>query len=79
MKDSLKDKRICISGSGNVATFAAIKATQLGAKVISFSDSGGVVFENDGFDMEALNKIMILKTEQRKRISEWTKQSDSAR
>jgi len=51
--DSLKGKRVAISGAGNVATYAAEKCLQLGATVITLSDSTGYVYEPEGFTKEA--------------------------
>ena len=55
--DSLEGKRVIVSGSGNVATYAIEKATQLGAKVVACSDSGGFVVDEDGIDVELLVDI----------------------
>ncbi len=70
-KDSLKGKTIAISGSGNVAQFAAEKATQLGAKVITMSDSGGYILDEEGISEKKLAYIMELKNVKRDRISEY--------
>ncbi len=64
-------KRVLISGSGNVAQYAAHKAIQLGAKVISFSDSSGSVIDEDGIDIEKLAFVMELKNARRGRIGEY--------
>ncbi len=64
----IKDARIAVSGSGNVAIYAMEKATQLGAKVISCSDSTGYVIDENGIDVEAVKQI---KEVDRKRISEY--------
>lgn len=69
--DSLKGKSVVISGSGNVAQYAAEKVLQLGGKVLSMSDSGGYIYEKDGITMEKLQFIMNLKNEKRGRISEY--------
>ena len=71
---SLEGKRCLISGSGNVAQYAALKLIQLGAKVITMSDSSGFVHEPDGIDEEKLDAIIELKTVKRGRISEFAKQ-----
>lgn len=69
--DTLKGKRCLVSGSGNVAQFAAEKLLELGAKVLTFSDSNGTLFEPDGFTREQLDGIVALKTA-RGRCSEYT-------
>lgn len=68
---NLKDKIVAVSGSGNVAQYAVEKVTQLGAKVITMSDSGGYIYDADGIDAEKLAHIMYLKNELRTRISEY--------
>lgn len=67
----LKDKIVAVSGSGNVAQYAVEKANQLGAKVITMSDSGGCIYDAHGIDAEKLAHIMYLKNELRTRISEY--------
>lgn len=62
--------RVLISGSGNVAQFAALKAADLGGKVLTFSDSGGTLYARDGFDEQALQEVIVLKNERRGRLSE---------
>ena len=62
---------VCISGSGNVATHAAEKATHLGGKVVTFSDSGGFIHDPDGFDQEKIDWVKDLKNVRRGRISEY--------
>ncbi|MDN5299475.1 MAG: glutamate dehydrogenase [Clostridiales bacterium] len=62
---SFKDKRIVISGSGNVAIYAHEKATELGAKVVAMSDSNGYIYHETGID---LAKVKQLKEVERKRI-----------
>lgn len=69
--DDFKGKTVVVSGSGNVSQYAVEKATQLGAKVITVSDSGGYVYDADGIDAEKLAHIMYLKNELRSRISEY--------
>ena len=71
--DSIKGKKVTISGSGNVAQYAAEKCIHLGAKVISMSDSSGTIHDSDGIDQEKLNHIMYLKNEKRSRINEFVK------
>ena len=62
--------RVLISGSGNVAQFAALKAAELGARVLTFSDSGGTLFAADGFDEQAMQDVFALKNERRGRLAE---------
>ncbi len=62
--------RVLVSGSGNVAQYAAMKATDLGGKVLTFSDSDGTLYARDGFDMEAIEEVARLKNERRGRLSE---------
>ena len=71
VSNSIKGKTVVISGSGNVAQFAAEKCIQLSAKVISMSDSSGTVYDSDGIDTEKLNFIMDLKNVKRGRINEY--------
>ena len=68
---SFEGKTVCVSGSGNVAQFATEKAIQLGAKVVTLSDSSGTLFDPDGIDAEKLAFVMELKNEKRGRISEY--------
>ncbi len=69
--DSLSGKKVCISGSGNVAQYAAEKCIELGAKVLTLSDSGGYIYDAEGIDLEKLHWIMQLKNVRRGRISEY--------
>ena len=69
--DSLKDKTVVISGSGNVAQYSCEKATELGAKVVSMSDSSGYIYDKDGINSEKLAFIMNLKNVKRGRIKEY--------
>ncbi len=69
-EENLEGKRILISGSGNVAQFAAEKALQLGAKVLSMSDSSGTIVDDEGFDKEKLAHLMDLKNNRRGRVHE---------
>ncbi|APE29436.1 NADP-specific glutamate dehydrogenase [Aurantiacibacter gangjinensis] len=68
--EEIEGKRIVISGSGNVALHAAEKAIALGGKVVSLSDSDGVIHVKDGIGAEQLEWIKQLKIEERGRISE---------
>lgn len=69
--DSIEGKDVVISGSGNVAQFAAEKVLQLGGKVLTLSDSGGYIYDNDGITEEKLAFVMNLKNNKRGRISEY--------
>lgn len=66
-------KKVVISGSGNVAQYAAEKAIQLGATVLTLSDSKGFIHDPEGIDTEKLAFVMDLKNNQRARISEYIK------
>ncbi len=70
--DSLDGKTVVISGSGNVAQYAAEKVIELGGKVVSMSDSSGSVYDKDGIDEEKLEFIMHLKNVKRGRINEYS-------
>ena len=72
-KTSFKGKVVAVSGSGNVAQFAIEKATQLGAKVVTCSDSDGSIYDPNGIDGVKLKFIMELKNVQRGRIEEYAK------
>ena len=67
--DSFKGKTVVISGSGNVAQYAAEKTIQLGGKVLTLSDSSGYIVDHEGIDAEKLAHIMTLKNIKRARIS----------
>ena len=77
--ESFKGKNVVISGSGNVAQYAAEKAIEFGAKVLTLSDSGGYIYDEDGIDAEKLNHIMYLKNEKRGRISEYLEEYPKAK
>jgi glutamate dehydrogenase (NADP+) len=70
-KKSLKGLIVGISGSGNVAQYAAEKVIQLGGKVVSMSDSDGFIYDEKGMDEKKLAYIMELKNEKRGRIKEY--------
>ena len=72
---SLKDKVVVVSGSGNVATYAMEKAYQLGAKVVTCSDSNGYVYDPDGIDLDAVKEI---KQVRRGRIREYVQTHPNA-
>ena len=65
------NKTVAISGSGNVAQYACEKATQLGAKVVTLSDSSGYIYDKEGIDAEKLAFIMELKNVKRGRVKEY--------
>ena len=65
---SFEGKTVLVSGSGNVAIYAAQKATELGAKVVAMSDSNGYVYDKNGIDLAAIKQI---KEVERKRIKEY--------
>ncbi len=69
--ESFEGKTVAISGSGNVAQYACEKALELGAKVVTMSDSGGYIYDKDGINEEKLAYIMDLKNNHRGRISEY--------
>ena len=69
--DSFQGKTVSISGSGNVAQYACQKATELGAKVVTMSDSSGFIYDQDGINAEKLAFIMDLKNVKRGRIKEY--------
>jgi len=76
--DSLKHKTCVVSGSGNVALHTAEKLIELGAKVVSLSDSGGFIHDKRGIDQEKLNWVKKLKNERRGRIHEYVDEFKSA-
>ncbi|MCC8014628.1 MAG: NADP-specific glutamate dehydrogenase [Eubacterium sp.] len=73
--DSFEGKTVVISGAGNVAVYAAYKATALGAKVVSFSDSTGYIYDKDGVDIPYVED---LKFNKRGRLSEYKNHKPSA-
>jgi glutamate dehydrogenase (NADP+) len=77
--DSFQGKVVAVSGSGNVAQYAIEKATQLGAKVVTCSDSEGYIYDADGIDAGKLAFIMELKNEKRGRISEYATKYPTAK
>ncbi len=76
--DSFQGKTVAISGSGNVAQYAARKALQLGAKVVTMSDSNGYIYDPDGIDEDKLKYVMALKNIYRGRIREYAEKYHSA-
>jgi glutamate dehydrogenase (NADP+) len=70
-KKSMKGMKVVISGSGNVAQYAAEKVLQLGGKVLTMSDSDGYIYDEKGIDAKKLAFVMELKNEKRGRIKEY--------
>ena len=68
---TFKNKKIVISGSGNVAQYSCEKAIELGAKVVTLSDSSGFIYDKDGVTREKLKFVFHLKNEKRGRIKEY--------
>jgi len=77
--DSFKGKKVVISGSGNVAQYAAEKAIELGATILTLSDSGGYIIDEDGINNERLQFVMALKNVKRGRISEYVDKYPNAK
>ena len=77
--DTFAGKTCVVSGSGNVAQFAVQKLQQLGAKVVTLSDSNGYVYDPDGIDEEKLAYVMELKNVKRGRISEYATKYPTAK
>jgi glutamate dehydrogenase (NADP+) len=77
--DTFKGKNVVISGSGNVAQYAAEKTLHLGGKVLTLSDSSGYIYDQEGIDKERLAYIMELKNVKRGRISEYVKKYPNAK
>ncbi len=73
--DGLDGKTVCVSGAGNVAIYAVEKAQQLGAKVVTMSDSTGWIYDRDGIDLDLVKDI---KEVRRGRISEYKDAKASA-
>ena len=69
--DSFDGKQVAVSGSGNVAQYATEKATELGAKVITLSDSSGTIHDQNGIDRDKLSWVIDLKNNRRGRIKEY--------
>ena len=77
--DSFKGKKVVISGSGNVAQYAAEKAIELGATVLTLSDSKGYIHDADGINSEKLKHVMFIKNEKRGRINEYVAKYPNAK
>ena len=67
----LEGMRVSVSGSGNVAQYAIEKAMQCGAKVVTASDSDGMIYDAEGFTAEKLAQLMVVKNEEYGRLSEY--------
>ena len=76
--ESFEGKVVAISGSGNVAQYACEKATELGGKVVTLSDSKGYIYDADGIDVKKLAFVMELKNKRRGRISEYVNEFPAA-
>jgi glutamate dehydrogenase (NADP+) len=77
--DSFNGKIVAVSGSGNVAQYACEKATQLGAKVVTLSDSSGYIYDADGINAEKLAFVMEIKNVKRGRIEEYVAKYPNAK
>ncbi len=73
---SIEGQRVCVSGSGNVAQYAVEKAMQMGAKVVTVSDSSGTVIDEDGFTPEKLAELMEVKNHYFGRVSDYAAKLD---
>ncbi len=76
--DTVAGKTVLISGAGNVAQYACEKCIQLGAKVLTMSDSDGYIYDPDGIDRAKLDYIMELKNVERGRIKEYVEEYPTA-
>lgn len=77
--DSFDGKVVVVSGSGNVAQYACQKATELGGKVVTLSDSSGYIYDADGINAEKLAFVMEIKNVNRGRISEYVNKYPTAK
>ena len=73
-KDTFKGKTCTVSGSGNVAQYTVEKLNQLGGKVVTLSDSSGMIYDPDGIDNQKLSYVMDLKNIKRGRIKEYAEE-----
>jgi glutamate dehydrogenase (NADP+) len=76
--ESLKDKICLVSGSGNVAQFTTEKLNEMGAKVVTLSDSSGYIYDESGIDRKKLEYVKVLKNVRRGRIKEYADKYSSA-
>ena len=72
-KDGFEGKTVSLSGSGNVAQYSAEKLIELGAKVVTVSDSGGTVYDKAGMNREKLDALMSIKNDHYGRVDEYAK------
>ena len=77
--DTLEGKRCVVSGSGNVATYAAEKLMQLGAKVLTLSDRSGAIYAQDGITPKMLKDVMRLKTVARGELADFAKKTKAVK
>ena len=77
--DSFEGKKVVISGAGNVAQYAAEKAIELGATVLTLSDSGGYIYDPEGINSEKLKHVMYIKNEKRGRIGSYIEKYPNAK
>ena len=77
--ETFSGKTVVVSGSGNVAQYAAEKATQLGGKVVTLSDSSGYIYDADGIDADKLAYVMEIKNELRGRIGDYLNKYPNAK
>jgi glutamate dehydrogenase/leucine dehydrogenase len=73
-KDAIKGKTVTVSGSGNVAQYTVEKVLQLGGKVVTLSDSSGMIYDPNGIDRKKLDWVMELKNVRRGRIKEYAEE-----
>ncbi|PCH52777.1 MAG: NADP-specific glutamate dehydrogenase [Flavobacteriaceae bacterium] len=78
-EDTIKGKIVTVSGAGNVAQYACEKATQLGAKVVTLSDSSGYIYDEEGIDADKLAFVMDLKNNKRGRINKYVNKYPTAK
>ena len=76
---SFQGQTVVVSGSGNVAQYAVQKATELGAKVVTMSDSNGYIYDADGIDAEKLAYMQEIKNVRRGRVKEYVEKYPSAK
>jgi glutamate dehydrogenase (NADP+) len=76
--ETLEGKTCLVSGSGNVAQFTTEKLLELGARVVTLSDSGGYIYDEAGIDRGKLEYVKVLKNVRRGRISEYADKYPSA-
>ncbi len=77
--NSFDGKKVVISGSGNVAQYAAEKAIELGATILTLSDSSGYILDEEGINTEKLKHVMFIKNEKRGRIGEYLEKYPNAK